>query len=300
MEKNMIDQIIRDIMQTHIILNAEAGHGKSTSLMTIIQQLKQQNPETIIKVFDVSQAWFHRAPLTHRQRIGRDTDFENIPDCVYETGALTEDERRLFVASIIRQDYDQRRDAKYDNPFVKFPRAVYVFEEADTYFDSASLNKKDEASATLRDFIKVGRNFGMRAFCVATAAVGELGTKLRRRSKHLIGKILSDSDYREYNRKSKGLGGLALELPRFTWIYFNGQVSEPFRIPDLTEKVPEDYIIVAPEPVVQFVESQDLSEYTGWAVRGRRKPVSRGVWFLGGLVVGVLLPILWLISVLGF
>ena len=91
MEETMIDQIIKDIHKTHIVLNAEAGHGKSTSLMTIIKQLKEQEPKTIVKIFDVSQAWFHRAPVKHRQRIRFDMmrrmvergqiDFLNLNDC---------------------------------------------------------------------------------------------------------------------------------------------------------------------------------------------------------------------------
>ncbi|GAG39365.1 unnamed protein product, partial [marine sediment metagenome] len=163
------------------------------------------------------------------------------------------------VAIIIKQDFDVRREVGYlygSDAVANLPRIVYVFEESDVYFDSASLNKKDEASATLRDFIKVGRNFGLRAFCVVTACVGELGTKLRRRTKHIIGKIISDSDYREYNRMKKGLGKLALELPRFHWIYYNGKVSKPFKIPDLVRNVPKDFEVERGSPKHTEVVSQ--------------------------------------------
>ena len=259
----MIDQIIQDIQRTHIILNAESGHGKSSALRTIIKRLKEYDPKIIIKCFDPSQAWYWRAPLPHRQKITPDMLFDymngnprflNINDCVYEVGSLTEEERRLFAAIIINEDYSARRDSGYDNGLDAvsgLPRIVFVFEESDTYFDSASLNKKDWASGVLRDFIKIGRNFGLRAFCVATATVGELGTKFRRRSKHLIGKIISDSDYREYNRFSKHkiprgqpqLGDLASEVKRFHWIYYNGEISEAFYIPDLVTNTPTDYVM---------------------------------------------------------
>jgi len=269
----VIDQIIEDISKTHITLNAEAGHGKSTALKTIIAELKKKYPRTIIKVFDVSQSWYHCAPLEWRQRISfpmmRDLaergqiGFRNLDDCVYEMGDLTEELRRFLVAIIIKQDFDVRREIGYrfgSDAVADLPRIVYIFEEADTYFDSASLNKKDEASATLRDFIKIGRNFGLRAFCVATATVGELGTKFRRRTKHLIGKIISDSDYREYNRMHKGLGKLALELPRFHWIYFNGEVSEMFTIGDKVRNVPKDFKVEKGSPEqVEVKESQGLS-----------------------------------------
>jgi len=176
------------------------------------------------------------------------TSFANINDCVYEMGLLTEELRRFFVAMIIKQDYDSRyaMAERYGTDAVnKLPRIVYFFEESDCYFDSASLNKRDEASEKLRDFIKVGRNFGLRGFCICTAEVGELGTKLRRRSKHLIGKIISDSDQRFFNKKVKKMGDLALTIPRFHWIYYNGEYvsPEPFNIPDLVTETPQDYKI---------------------------------------------------------
>jgi len=229
-------------------MNAETGHGKSSSAKTIIKRLKELEPKTIVKVFDVSQAWYHVSPLPYRQWIdvqtlidfmNGKTTFINLNDCSYEMGDLTEELRRFFVAIIIKQDYESRRAMarQYGLKAVeKLPRIVYVFEESDTYFDSSSLNKKDEASEKLRDFIKVGRNFGLRGFCICTAEVGELGTKLRRRSKHLIGKIISDGDQRFFNKKVKKMGDMALSIPRFNWVYYNGEgVTEVFRIPDLVE-----------------------------------------------------------------
>jgi len=242
-------------------MNAETGHGKSTSAKTIIKRLKELEPKTIVKVFDVSQAWYHISPLPYRQWISTQTlvdfvngktSFTNLNDCSYEMGDLTEELRRFFTAIIIEQDYESRRATAKDyglKTVEKLPRIVYVFEESDTYFDSSSLNKKDNASEKLRDFIKIGRNFGLRGFCICTAEVGELGTKLRRRSKHLIGKIISDSDQRFFNKKVKKMGDLALTIPRFNWIYYNGEgVTEMFQIPDLVRNEPQDYKIIKEHP----------------------------------------------------
>ena len=135
--ENVIDQIIKDIKKTHIVLNAEAGHGKSTSLMTIIKRLKEKEPKTIIKVFDVSQAWYHRAPVKWRQKITFDSlqrvNFMNLNDCVYEMGSLTEEFRRFFVAIIVKQDYEVRREMGYrygKEAVDNLPNLVYIFEEA--------------------------------------------------------------------------------------------------------------------------------------------------------------------------
>lgn len=279
---NEIDVIVCDLRKTHLIVNSEAGHGKTTLVKNVIRELKEVEPKTIVKVFDVSERWSDTSPLPHRQMIGPQTlidlfngkpSFLNLPDCVYEMGSLDEDSRRYFVSKIIEQDYESRyaQAEKYGISSVdNLPRVIYVFEEADTYFDSTGLNTKrgytlllvghsgkyeikvDNPAGRLRDFIKVGRNFGLRGVCIVTACVGELGTKLRRRSKHLIGKIISDSDYREYNRMKKwkkdgkrfGLGDLARENPDYYWVYYNGKyLSEPFMIEDLVTEKPENYKI---------------------------------------------------------
>jgi len=268
------DEIFADIKRTHVIVNAEAGHGKSTSIKTLISELKKREPKIIIKVFDVSNVWFDNAPLKWRQRIDGDVlirflrgehSFDNLPDCIYEMGDLGEDECRFFTAMIVKQDYESRRAVakQYGMKAVKdLPFVIYVFEEADMYFDSTGLNTKRDfqlmlenkegrfqlkvvnPAEKLRSFIKVGRNFGMRGLCIVTASVGELATKLRRRSKHIIGRIINDSDVREYNKKVKNMGNLALQIERFHWLYYNGEnVFGPFRIEDTVTQVPTDYVI---------------------------------------------------------
>jgi len=233
MSEEFWDTIESDIHQTHIIINSEAGHGKSSIVKSIIYELKRRDPKLICKCFDVSFAWWDNAPLNHRQMVTPDNwaNIFNQDNCLYEMGDLTEETRRLFVSLIVKQDYAVRRKIREiygEEGLKKMPLILYIFEESDTFFDSTSLNKKDSASATLRDFIKVGRNFGLRSFCIVTANIGELGTKLRRRSKSLIGRVVSDEDIRELNRKrkklgDKKLGDAAAELQRFHWLYYNGK-----------------------------------------------------------------------------
>jgi len=276
---NEVNRIIDGLRRTHLIVNSEAGHGKTTLVKNLIRELKEAEPKTIVKVFDVSQRWSETSPLPHRQKIDPQTlidlfngkvSFTNLNDCVYEMGSLDEDSRRFFVSTIIKQDYESRYNLAEEYGIMsveKLPRIVFVFEEADTYFDSTGLNTKrgytlllvgtsgkysiniDNPAGRLRDFIKVGRNFGLRGICIVTACVGELGTKLRRRSKHLIGKIISDSDYREYNRMKKwkvdgkkvGLGDVVKENQEFFWVYYDGEVSKSFMIEDLVKDAPQDY-----------------------------------------------------------
>lgn len=288
MSEEFWDTIEADIHQTHIIVNAEAGHGKTSFVKSIIQELKERDPRLIVKCFDVSFAWFNNAPLKYRQHITLEAwaNIHNQDDCVYEMGDLSEDTRRLFVSLIVKQDYAVRRKIREmygEEELKKMPFIIYVFEESDTFFDSASLNKKDDASATLRDFIKVGRNFGLRGICVVTANTGELGTKLRRRSKYLIGRIISDEDTRELNRKRKGLGKAALELQRFNWLYYNGKkLLGPITIPLITFGSPKENIETKnmADLKISLQEDKDIPN----------KTVSRWYWvmlgFLGTIILG--------------
>ena len=251
------ETIEADIHQTHIIINAKRGHGKSSMVKSIIYELKRRDPKLICKCFDVSFAWWDNAPLKHRQMVTPDNwaNVFNQDNCLYEMGDLTEETRRLFVSLIVKQDYAVRRKIREmygEEGLKKMPFILYILEESDTYFDSASLNKKDDASAILRDFIKVGRNFGLCALCIVTASTGELGTKLRRRSNDLIGRIVSDEDLRGYNRKRKGLGNAALEIQRFNWLYYNGKkLLGPLSIEPVYFGVP-DVKPVEPKAVVEL------------------------------------------------
>lgn len=263
----MIDLIIEDVQRRPIIILSDRGHGKSTSLMTIIQELKKKHPKIIVKVFDISQAWYHKAPVKYRQRITFEklmsVNFLNLDDCVYEIGSLSKELRRMFVSLIIKQDYQVRYEMgiKYGIKSVgQLPIILYLFEEANCYFGSYSLRKNDEFSEILNDFVSVGRNYGLNAFMVVTAETGELSPSLRRRSTRLIGQVSNDYDMRALNRKSKGLGNKALDMPRFHWIYYNGQVSEPFRILDLVENVPKDFEVKRDSPKqVEVTESKGMS-----------------------------------------
>ena len=266
----MIDTIIEDVLRRPIILLSDRGHGKSTSLMTIVQELKKKHPRIIVKVFDISQAWYHRAPLAHRQRITPEklmrVDFHNREDCVYEIGSLPSDFRRVFVSLIVNQDYKVRYEMglRYGMDAVKkLPIIIYIFEEANCYFGSYSLRKNDEYTMVLNDFVSVGRNYGLGAFMVVTAEMGELSPSLRRRSTRIVGQVSNDYDMRSLNRKSKGLGKKALKMPRFHWVYFNGEESKPFRIRDEVDAIPKDYALAPKSAPLAMSEPEPFKLTSG-------------------------------------
>jgi len=257
-----IEAIIKDIHSVHIILNSVNGHGKSSSLRTIIAELKRRDPEITLKIFDISQAWFHCAPVKFRQRVTPQTLAQgiitNLGDCVYEMGSLLKEQKRAFVASIIDMDYRTRYDIGLDqgiDAVKKLPFIIYVFEEASCYFDSWSITMRqnDPWSPILYNFVMVGRNYGLRSFMVVSSEQGELCPKMRRRSTRLLGRVESKEDLANYRGKSKWLGEVVKSIPKYNFVYWNGAGFGPFRIRDLVKSAPVDYVSVVAEvaPVEQ-------------------------------------------------
>lgn len=254
------NQIAKDFRRFPVVVVAHRGHGKSTSVKTIIQQVKDKS--LIFKIFDTSQSWFHCAPVKWRQRIFKDNlnRFTNIGDCVYEIGNLTEDERRSAVARIIKEDYTERYFGKLiegAEVIDRIPWIVYVFEECETYFDSRSLNKKDEYAEVLRDFVKVGRNYGLSGIMIVQVMIGELATKIRRRCGLLMGQVVGSDSLREIKaRTNKEIMEQVKSLPQYHWIYWNRSATPPFKILDLVRNKPSDYMGRTLDVTPQIVQVQ--------------------------------------------
>jgi hypothetical protein len=248
----VIDQIIADIHEVPLSVVSRRGHGKTTSIKTLIARLLEQHPKTKVKVFDLSTQWYHTAPLKHRVHItwGKDSKLEdlgkypNLGNCVYEIGDLPQDEMRLFVAHIIRQDYDHRRSIalRSREAVDQLPLIVYIFEEANIYFKSSSLKRKGKATEYLNKYISIGRNYGMSGILISTVEKGEISTEIRRRSSHLYGKLLSESDIGGMKSKySKREVDRLIDLPKYHWLYVMRGFSKPFRIRDTVKTRPETY-----------------------------------------------------------
>jgi len=302
MEQNAIKQIQDDMRRQLIIVVAQGGHGKSSMIRNLVESTRGVR----FKVFDNSFVWYHESPMLHRIRVKPEnaSTVPNINNVVYEIGELDEDQSRAFIARIIQEDYMSRYYmALFDGIQVidELPPTIYIVEESNTIFGSTSLNKPDEPGAALRKFASVGRNYGLRGVFITTAAYGELATKIRRRAALLLGQVLGNDELSAIGRRAgKGVKGAVTGLERFHWLYWNGHEFPVFRSEPYEGEAPLDYVVGEPEPVVQAVEPVDLEEYAGWAVQEENKPTWRGWYIIGGLVVGILIPILWLISFLGF
>ncbi len=256
-------EIAEDVTQTLIQFLAEKGHGKTSSLATIVKHCKENNANLVFKIFDLSQAWFHNAPVQYRQMVTpeswRNGQVENLGDCVYEMGMLSEESQRIFVASIINEDYNKRYNEKHRNAgsLKHLPWIIYIFEEADIYFGSRSFMKNDNISPILKKYVSVGRNFQLSGFLVATAEQGEVATKLRRRARHIYGKIEASGDLAKIKRRDKASWEIVKNMPKYHFIYFSGTGSKPFRIRDEVKQTPEDYFV----PLVETEKTEKTYKY---------------------------------------
>lgn len=252
------EAIADDITQVLIQLVSERGHGKSTSLRTIVDYCKKKHPELMFQIFDLSQSWWHCAPVEHRQHVTIENlnanKIQNITDCVYEIGSLSQEDRRAFVGTVVKQHWDQRYRLKMEDPeeLKKLPWVIFVFEESNIYFGSYSLRKNDLFTPVFQDFVSVGRNYKLGAFLVCTAEVGEMSPSLRRRSRKIYGRVESESDLstirrRDKNRETK-IADLVITMSRFQFIYEGDRVYGPTKIPDIVTHTPQDYEVV---PLVQ-------------------------------------------------
>jgi len=237
----------KEILSLHFVLVAKRKHGKSSSLKTFIGYVKEKfGDRIVIKVFDVSQNWYHCAPVKFRQYVSpKSGPAINIDDCVFEMGELSKEDRRTLVGQILEMDYRDRQDKKRgggEEAIKAEPLILYVFEEANTYFDSNSLIRKDDYATILNDFVSVGRNYGLGGVLVVTRMVGELAPGIRERSNLLLGRIAGAGELQALrNATNKDVVETVKSINQFHWIFWNGSKFGPFRIRDLVKSVPTDF-----------------------------------------------------------
>jgi len=220
--KGFYDQIAKDSKQSLILLVSEAGHGKSSSLKTIVAYCKEKRPDIVFFIFDVSQTWFHNAPTKYRQYVTmekiQNRQIAHIHDCVYEIGSLPNEVKRAFVGTMLETEYtyrynlklkttqgtmEERKKAKEE--WDALPTLVVIAEEANIYWGSYSLRRSDPYTPVFQSFVSVGRNYKMRVCLVATAEQGEISTSLRRRVRRIFGRLISEGDLNRIRRKDKEL-----------------------------------------------------------------------------------------------
>jgi hypothetical protein len=254
-EQEFFKAVSEDLKQSLVLFLCERGHGKSSSLKAIIKYCKETNSDIIVKCFDPSMSWYEISPTKYRQYVSTEKlttgMIDNVGDCTYEIGSLTEEQRRFFLGTCIAQDYKYRYNLRLNDPaaFKKLPWVIYVIEESNTIFGSFSFRKNDAITPVLQDFVSIGRNYKMNAFLVATAEEGELSPSLRRRSRRIYGRLVAEGDIARVRKSNKAMANyLSNDIPRFSFVYWGSKFYGPTHINDTVKSTPEDYVVKNPAP----------------------------------------------------
>ena len=274
------EKIAQDSRQALIQLISEAGHGKTNAMRTVVEYVKEHQPDIEFVILDVSQAWYENAPVKYRQLVTREK-IENysvdytVTDCVYEMGELSDVEKRLFVGLLVKYHYEKRYKAKLRGELEKEKYLVFVFEESNIYFGSYSFRRNDEYSGVFQNFVSVGRNYRMRGFLIATAEAGEMAPSLRRRSRKIYGRVESEDDLRVVRRKYKDVAEYLKGSPKYTFVYISDKPYGPVKTLPSGVHTPVDY-------EVKVVRA--FNHYDAVPMEVKPQPVSKLRWFIYGVL----------------
>jgi len=265
-----IDIILDDLEVKPLIVAGEPGNGKTVFVKRIAEEARRRG--WVIQAFDPSLAWYHDSPLANRATVeeGEWGYARNEADTCYDVSGLTPEERRLFTARIIKEQWDRRVEAVKVNPYYldDAPIHLFILEEGNTFWSSSSLNRRDWAGASLTDFVSIRRNLRFAAIVVTTAVSGEIATRYRRRCNYLLSRVMSYEE-RSYLKKSTSRDTVeaASTLPRFKFIYYGGtMILEPFSVPYKKYPTPTSIDV---NPFIEAVTRGVENRRGGWGLLGR-------------------------------
>ena len=243
--------VFEGLLDKPLVVDANRGHGKSQLIKALVAEALEQG--YIVKVFDCVVNWYHDSPLLKRQLIRNPDQYTVIDNCVYECGSLSQPQFRRFIASIIKHDYNERYEHKLVDPkYVdSTPRVLYIIEEANTVIKSQALNRKGWEADILNNFISRGRNLGLDVIFIATRVGGEVSPGFRNRCDWILGRV-SGKEEKTYVGKATDDDTLeiAKKLPKYKFVYYDGDTSEPFYLPETIYHTPAT-VEPPPEPVIE-------------------------------------------------
>lgn len=193
-----------------LIIISHKGTGKTNTMMQFVRDLRK-NPFTKVVIFETFPKWIHEFDTIPYLYI-QDSDVIRTDDKKFRSVRHNEikavlnankdllfcleiedvDRLSYFMASIIKHFYRKRylTAYKYGLSAIK-ENIVFVAEEAHNLFDSTVLTKT--VFNRLRKMYSEARNFKMH-FLMCSQRIQDLSTKIRGRSRFLIGRVNVD-DY---------------------------------------------------------------------------------------------------------
>ena len=272
-QKN-VEAIVKDILDYgDMLLISEKGHGKTEALKTLASRFRAQ-PNTRVIVFEDFPKWINEyEPIPFMRIRDKDVietehtiDVENYflrhersftvkrgsaikealnenKDLIFLMQTESIEKTAFFIYSVVRYFYRKHYLRAYKG-YSKFERVVFIVEESQNCFDSSIISKK--IFNKLRKIFSVARNLGLH-FILASQRMQDLNTKIRARTRLMLGRISLD-DYelkiRRLLRHSKYRKDI-LHFDRGIWLYV--ATDTEFQMPLLSQQKYKPYEIMKPQ-----------------------------------------------------
>jgi hypothetical protein len=215
--KPLIDDVLKF---GDLLLIANKGCGKTNALMELAQQFRNLDdtkviifedfPKWMIEFSEIPYMIIHDDDVTEFSHVLDVEDYflrherdyevhrgqeinsflENNKDCIFTMEIADIERSCFFIYSIVESFYRKAYLRKYKG-YEKTERIVFFIEESQNVFDSSTVSKK--IFNRLRKIFSVARNLDLH-FVLASQRLQDLNTKIRGRTRLLIGQISLD-DY---------------------------------------------------------------------------------------------------------
>jgi hypothetical protein len=243
-----IKPLVEDVLSYgDLLIIANKGVGKTVTLMVLAREFRNLENTKVI-IFEDFPKWclefdgipyfvVHDNDVTEYSHVldAEDYFIRHERDYVVHRGTeieefletnqhgiftmeITDIERScFFIYSVVRHFYRKAYLRKYKN-YQKKERVIFIIEESQNVFDSSTVSKK--IFNRLRKIFSVARNLDLH-FILASQRLQDLNTKIRGRTRLLIGQVSLDDwelKIRRLLRKSKYKTEI-LEFERGKFLY---------------------------------------------------------------------------------
>ena len=245
-----IESLCNDVLNYgDLCLIASKSHGKTETLKTLAKEFKSL-PNTRVIVFEDFPKWIHEFEgiayfVVHDSDVSETSHTVDLQDyflrheksySIYrgnEIKAFLKENKHgiflmqikdiertaFFIYSIVNHFYRKQylRAKKYGVKAIK-EQIVFIIEESQNVFDSSTISKK--LFNRMRKIFSVSRNLKMH-YVMASQRLQDLNTKIRSRTRLLIGRVSLDDYELKFARllRNSVYRKAVLSLPKGCWLY---------------------------------------------------------------------------------
>ena len=249
-QKNeQVKALVQDVLATgDLLLISEKSHGKTEALKTLASEFRKQ-PNTRVIIFEDFPKWIHEFEcipfMRIRERDVKETqhlidlenDFflrhersysvlrgkelkealESKKDIIFLMQFESIEKSAFFIYSVVKYFY-RRAYLRLYKGYKKHEKVMFFVEESQNCFDSSVISKK--IFNRLRKIFSVSRNLFLH-FIMATQRMQDLNTKIRARTRLMLGRVSIDDYELKINRilRHSQYRKEILDFEKGNWLY---------------------------------------------------------------------------------